>query len=629
MTIETALAAGLDAAWRDKYDTAQLKAMKAKDETFPGTTSYPIADEEDLQNAIHAVGRGNSDHDSIRAYVMKRAKALGLAHLIPDNWAEDGSLTDKKAMWTDVETRASFQVLRDSLEAAICSSLPMSDGEPAYVWVQDFTDEWAIYSYGGELVQIDYTADDAGNVTLGDKTTVRPITTYVPVETKSKPTKQDSKVMAALLGMKAFLEKAQSAQAKDPDNKTDPDDVAVSAALAVIEHALMHGLVAQAKDGNDDVEAKSGRLPAVPKRAFSSLTERPTPNSTQFRFESEANDPSGVPFTGYASTTGTAYSVRDWLGEYDETIGQGSFAKTLREQESIPLLQNHDPNLVLANTSSGTSDLAEDKNGLRNIASINSEYTQLITGMRRKDINKMSFSFRAIKDEWNEDYTSRTVNELALYDTSIVTYPANPSTSAELLDEFRSALGREGVALAWSIRSALGGDGRIDEAAEPIVESVIRALGASDEALSRRSDHYALQGRARTFVVASLMESLRVGKPVSAKNLALVTAAMDAISDASSMHDKIVAAHASAVAALSSVVDSGGPKAGSSEDAATEDGGETKPPISGGDQGLSGDAGGGQDSGLTPGQDGLGPRSQIPAAVVKAQRELELLKLKR
>lgn len=80
---------------RAKYSADQLKALKAKGHTFPGTTSYPIDDLEDLNNAIHAVGRGGADHDAIRKYIIGRAKAMGHANLIPDNWNADGSLKEK------------------------------------------------------------------------------------------------------------------------------------------------------------------------------------------------------------------------------------------------------------------------------------------------------------------------------------------------------------------------------------------------------------------------------------------------------------------------------------------------------------------------------------------------------
>ena len=81
---------------KSKYSAKQLRSLKAKGQTFPGTTSYPIADDEDLENAIRAVGRGKvAGHDAIRAYIIKRAKAMGKESQIPDNWGADGSL--KKA----------------------------------------------------------------------------------------------------------------------------------------------------------------------------------------------------------------------------------------------------------------------------------------------------------------------------------------------------------------------------------------------------------------------------------------------------------------------------------------------------------------------------------------------------
>lgn len=80
---------------RAKYNAAQLKQMLAKGEAFKnanGEPSYPIADVEDLANAIHAVGRGGADHNAIRAYIIRRAKAMKASKMIPDNWNADGSL---------------------------------------------------------------------------------------------------------------------------------------------------------------------------------------------------------------------------------------------------------------------------------------------------------------------------------------------------------------------------------------------------------------------------------------------------------------------------------------------------------------------------------------------------------
>lgn len=85
---------------RAKYNAEQLKQMLAKGEAFKnadGEPSYPIADAEDLSNAIHAVGRGGADHDAIRKYIISRAKALGLSSKIPGDWNSDGSVTEQNS----------------------------------------------------------------------------------------------------------------------------------------------------------------------------------------------------------------------------------------------------------------------------------------------------------------------------------------------------------------------------------------------------------------------------------------------------------------------------------------------------------------------------------------------------
>ena len=74
-----------------KYKQADRDRM-AKSGQAMDDGSYPVADAEDLENAIHAVGRGGADHDAIRAHIIKRADALGLSSKIPDNWNSDGSL---------------------------------------------------------------------------------------------------------------------------------------------------------------------------------------------------------------------------------------------------------------------------------------------------------------------------------------------------------------------------------------------------------------------------------------------------------------------------------------------------------------------------------------------------------
>lgn len=71
----------------------QGKAMRAPGQSRPGR--FPIATRADLENAIRAVGRvngGEAERAKVRRFIMRRARELDLAELIPDTWNADGSL---------------------------------------------------------------------------------------------------------------------------------------------------------------------------------------------------------------------------------------------------------------------------------------------------------------------------------------------------------------------------------------------------------------------------------------------------------------------------------------------------------------------------------------------------------
>ncbi len=78
--------------WNAKYKQEDRDRMASSGEAMEDG-SYPIADGEDVHNAVHAVGRGTAhSHNEIRKHVIKRAKALGESSQIPDDWNSDGSL---------------------------------------------------------------------------------------------------------------------------------------------------------------------------------------------------------------------------------------------------------------------------------------------------------------------------------------------------------------------------------------------------------------------------------------------------------------------------------------------------------------------------------------------------------
>lgn len=91
---------------RAKYNQDDRDTMaKAGEAMHDG--SYPIKDEDDLKNAIRAVGRGGASHNAIRAHIIARAKALELSNLIPENWADDGSLKTARSASRSMEWRRS------------------------------------------------------------------------------------------------------------------------------------------------------------------------------------------------------------------------------------------------------------------------------------------------------------------------------------------------------------------------------------------------------------------------------------------------------------------------------------------------------------------------------------------
>ncbi len=70
---------------KKKYSTDQRKALAAKGQALKDL-SYPIADKEDLKNAITLAQSGHGDVAAAKALIKRRARALGATELLPDDW---------------------------------------------------------------------------------------------------------------------------------------------------------------------------------------------------------------------------------------------------------------------------------------------------------------------------------------------------------------------------------------------------------------------------------------------------------------------------------------------------------------------------------------------------------------
>lgn len=147
-------------------------------------------------------------------------------------------------------------------------------------------------------------------------------------------------------------------------------------------------------------------------------------------------------FSGYASLFDVGYEMYGGpdKGGWTEYVDKGAFTRTLSQKPDVVLNINHGEGgtgLPLARSTSGTLELRTDKKGLRPEASLDlrdPDVQALQVKVERGDVNQMSFAFRTIRQEWNNEEEERRLLEVSLDrgDVSIVTNGAQPKTSVQL-----------------------------------------------------------------------------------------------------------------------------------------------------------------------------------------------------
>ena len=158
--------------------------------------------------------------------------------------------------------------------------------------------------------------------------------------------------------------------------------------------------------------------------------------------EIRTDDDGTVTFEGHAAVFN---KVAD-LGWFREKVSPGAFRKTIKEAD-VRFLYNHDPDSVMARTTAGTLKLSEDKRGLKTKATLDPDdvdVQRVVPKLRSGNVSQMSFGFRVIKDEWDEEpddggTVMRTLKEVELFDVSAVTYPAYAETDAAVRSATSSA----------------------------------------------------------------------------------------------------------------------------------------------------------------------------------------------
>lgn len=151
-------------------------------------------------------------------------------------------------------------------------------------------------------------------------------------------------------------------------------------------------------------------------------------------------------FAGHAAVFNSRTAIGNPLtwGFYEE-VADGAFTKTLTEGDSR-FLVDHDTAMIVARVSAGDLRLEQDDIGLAVDADLDPELSyvrDLVRNLERRRITGMSFGFQVVKDEWRieqletvdgqtVDVEVRIMQELRLFEVSVVTFPAYEETDAAL-----------------------------------------------------------------------------------------------------------------------------------------------------------------------------------------------------
>lgn len=155
--------------------------------------------------------------------------------------------------------------------------------------------------------------------------------------------------------------------------------------------------------------------------------------------EIREDDTGEIRVSGYAAVFDQETDIG---GMFLESIKRGAFEAAVGRDDVVFLI-NHE-GLPLARTRSGTLTLREDDHGLYMEAALDPsdpDVRSIVPKMKRGDLDKMSFAFRPVRQEWDDTkkMPKRMIIEAELFDVSIVTTPAYDGTGIGLrsLEQFR------------------------------------------------------------------------------------------------------------------------------------------------------------------------------------------------
>jgi HK97 family phage prohead protease len=196
----------------------------------------------------------------------------------------------------------------------------------------------------------------------------------------------------------------------------------------------------------------------------------------------------GMTFEGYAAVFNSPSQPLPFI----ETIKPGAFKRSLQGRHRMMLLWNHNASEPLASTRNGSLKLVEDARGLKVTAQLANTQTgrDVAELIRSGVIDAMSFGFQVKKDSWSADGNNRTLEEVAIHEVSLTSFPAYEGTAGTT--SVREKRDIDADQLADSLMRLESGE-ELDAEQAKMISEVVSKLTKTEEVQEVEGDILALK----------------------------------------------------------------------------------------------------------------------------------------
>jgi HK97 family phage prohead protease len=151
------------------------------------------------------------------------------------------------------------------------------------------------------------------------------------------------------------------------------------------------------------------------------------------KMDVETREDGSSSLVGYAAVFNSSSVEMGWIDTFTESIVPGAFARSLKENQDVRALLDHQTGMIIARTKNGTLSLEEDSIGLkvRMTPVPTDDGKKAVEWVRSGLVDAMSFGFEVVSDKWGvrAGKQHRELLDVNLFEVSLVAFPAYPATS--------------------------------------------------------------------------------------------------------------------------------------------------------------------------------------------------------